>query len=470
MAYVALYRKFRPQKFSEVVGQEHIEKTLKNQILNNRIGHAYLFCGGRGSGKTSTAKILARAVNCTNVQDGEPCNECENCLSALSGNLVDITEMDAASNNGVDNIRDIREEVEFIPTSGKYRVYIIDEVHMLSTGAFNALLKTLEEPPAHVIFILATTEPQKIPATILSRCQRFDFRRLKEADIAKRLKYICDEINIKIEDGALKIISNLADGAMRDAISILDRCVSDGDEVITEEKIRELSGVPEFEYLYDMTMALVNKDSIKTIEVTRKIINAGKDINVYLWELIKFQRDIAIFAVDPNHSNFSEQEEPLIKELLSKQDKKFFLELIPGLSELQSNMKWSSEQQVIFEAGLIKICLSDKGSYAQVDTNKQIANNNILLNKNVSLEEINDGLTSKVLTKLKENGKMRIQADLITTKIELQEDGIVHIIFNGNIIPAIKANFQKEETKIAIKQAVAQTLGKEVSVKYDNFK
>ena len=236
MAYMALYRKFRPLKFSEVVGQEHIEATLKNQVLNNRVGHAYLFSGGRGSGKTSTAKILARAINCLNPQDGEPCNECEICKAAISGNLVDITEMDAASNNGVDNIREIREEVEFIPTSAKYRVYIIDEVHMLSTGAFNALLKTLEEPPAHVIFILATTEPQKLPATILSRCQRFDFKRISAEDITKRLKYICESINIQIEDNALKIISDLADGAMRDAISILDRCVSDGEEVITEKK------------------------------------------------------------------------------------------------------------------------------------------------------------------------------------------------------------------------------------------
>ena len=244
MSYVALYRKFRPMKFSEVVGQEHVEKTLKNQIKNGRIGHAYLFTGGRGSGKTSTAKILARAVNCLNVQDGEPCNECEICKSAISGSLVDITEMDAASNNGVDNIRDIREEVEFIPTSAKYRVYIIDEVHMLSTGAFNALLKTLEEPPAHVIFILCTTEPQKLPATIISRCQRFDFKKISIPNIMKRLKYICDESNIKIEESAQRLIAKLSEGAMRDAVSILDRCVSDGDTEITEAKIRELSGVP----------------------------------------------------------------------------------------------------------------------------------------------------------------------------------------------------------------------------------
>mgnify|MGYP003293313097 CR=1 FL=1 len=282
MAYIALYRKFRPRTFEEVVGQEHIEKTLKNQIINNRVGHAYLFSGGRGSGKTSTAKILARAVNCLNPIDGEPCNECEICKQALEGNLVDITEMDAASNNGVDNIRDIREEVQFIPTTAKYRVYIIDEVHMLSTGAFNALLKTLEEPPAHVIFILATTEPQKLPATILSRCQRFDFKRISRENIIKRLKYICEENNTKIEDSALRMIANLADGAMRDAISILDRCVSDGDEVITEEKIRELSGVPQFEYLSKMAHAIFSKNPETVLKISEALVEEGKDINVFL--------------------------------------------------------------------------------------------------------------------------------------------------------------------------------------------
>ena len=205
MAYTALYRKFRPPVFDQIVGQEHITKTLKNQIKSGRVGHAYLFNGGRGTGKTSAAKILARAVNCLNPKDGEPCNECEICKAAIAGSLTDIVEMDAASNNSVEDIRSIRDEVNFLPTKAKYRVYIIDEVHMLSTGAFNALLKTLEEPPEHVKFILATTEPQKLPATILSRCQRFDFKKISDNNIANWLEYVCKESNVKITKEALKI-------------------------------------------------------------------------------------------------------------------------------------------------------------------------------------------------------------------------------------------------------------------------
>ena len=244
MAYTALYREFRPKTFSEMVGQEHITKTLKNQIISNRVGHAYLFNGGRGTGKTSSAKILARAINCLNPKDGEPCNECEICKGILSGSITDIVEMDAASNNSVEDIRAIREEVNFLPTIAKYRVYIIDEVHMLSTGAFNALLKTLEEPPEHVKFILATTEPQKLPATILSRCQRFDFKRISNEDIIKRLKIVCKETKIEITDEALNTIAVLSEGAMRDALSILERCVQDGVTNIDDNYIKDLVGIP----------------------------------------------------------------------------------------------------------------------------------------------------------------------------------------------------------------------------------
>lgn len=480
MAYIALYRKFRPKTFDEVVGQEHIEKTLKNQIINNRIGHAYLFSGGRGSGKTSTAKILARAVNCLNPINGEPCNECEICRQALDGNLVDITEMDAASNNGVDNIRDIREEVEFIPTTAKYRVYIIDEVHMLSTGAFNALLKTLEEPPAHVIFILATTEPQKLPATILSRCQRFDFKRISREDIMKRLKFICEESGTKIEDNALRMIANLADGAMRDAISILDRCVSDGDEVITEEKIRELSGVPQFEYLSQMADALITHNPEAVLKISEKLIEEGKDINVFLWELIKLMRDIVIYKIDGSLVAYNDEEKNIIDSIFSKSEKHVFLNLISKLSEVQNNLKWSTEPSIMFETGMIKICLAeDEG----LESNNTKVNNEI--KKSNNLQENYSGavvekktnssvdagdLTTKVLTNLKENGKIRLHANLLNTKIEYMSDNIVHIIFNGAVDSITKATFQKDETKIAIKEAVVKAMGKDVGVKYDNLK
>ena len=295
MAYTALYRKFRPLTFSEIVGQEHITRTLKNQIIANRVGHAYLFNGGRGTGKTSAAKILARAINCLNPKDGEPCNECEICRGAINGSLTDIVEMDAASNNSVEDIRAIREEVNFLPTKAKYRVYIIDEVHMLSTGAFNALLKTLEEPPEHVKFILATTEPQKLPATILSRCQRFDFKRISNENIIKRLKIVCKESNIEITDEAMQMIAVLAEGAMRDALSILERCVQDGENKIDENKIRDLVGIPKITYVHNIIEGIIDYDVNKALEGVDIVLNEGRDITNLLWEMIKYVKDILVF-------------------------------------------------------------------------------------------------------------------------------------------------------------------------------
>lgn len=270
MSYTALYRKFRPPVFEQIVGQEHITKTLKNQIMAGRVGHAYLFNGGRGTGKTSAAKVLARAVNCLNPQDGEPCNECEICKAALAGSLTDIVEMDAASNNSVEDIRSIRDEVNFLPTVARYRVYIIDEVHMLSTGAFNALLKTLEEPPEHVKFILATTEPQKIPATILSRCQRFDFKKIPDQVIAKRLEFVCNESNIEASQEALITIASLSEGAMRDALSILDRCLQDGSDEISVQKIKDLVGIPQTEYISNVIRQVLEsniEECMKQIDI-----------------------------------------------------------------------------------------------------------------------------------------------------------------------------------------------------------
>ena len=295
MGYTALYRKFRPMTFSEMVGQEHITKTLKNQIIANRVGHAYLLSGGRGTGKTSSAKILARAINCLNPKDGEPCNKCEICKGAIDGSLTDIVEMDAASNNSVEDIRSIRDEVNFLPTKAKYRVYIIDEVHMLSTGAFNALLKTLEEPPEHVKFILATTEPQKLPATILSRCQRFDFKRISNENIIKRLEIVTKESNIEITKGALNIIAVLAEGAMRDALSILERCVQDGINKIDEDKVKELVGIPKITYVHNLSKALITYDIEKALASIDEITNEGRDITNFIWEIIKYIKDILVY-------------------------------------------------------------------------------------------------------------------------------------------------------------------------------
>ena len=358
MAYSALYRTFRPLTFREMVGQENITKTIKNQIISGRIGHAYLLSGGRGTGKTTTAKILARAMNCLNLKDGEPCNECEICKGILSGSLTDVVEMDAASNNSVEDIRAIRDEVNFLPTLAKYRVYIIDEVHMLSTGAFNALLKTLEEPPEHVKFILATTEPQKLPATILSRCQRFDFNRISVEDIIKRLKIVCEESKIEITEEALRLVANLSEGAMRDALSILERCMQDGDNQISIEKIRELVGIPEITYIHKLLRYIVQSNIEGVIESTQEVLKEGKDIHNFLWEMIKYTKDILIYKTTGKLEIYNKKELEGICELAEKIEKEQLIKIIYELSELDNSIKWEEQKQVMFEVGLIKTCVN----------------------------------------------------------------------------------------------------------------
>ena len=360
MEYTALYRRFRPMKFSEILGQEHITQTLRNQIIANRVGHAYLFTGCRGCGKTSSAKVLARAVNCLNPQNGEPCNECEICKAALDGSLTDIVEMDAASNNGVDDIRAIRDEVNFLPTLAKYRVYIIDEVHMLSAGAFNALLKTLEEPPKHVKFILATTEPQKLPATILSRCQRFDFKKISAENIIKNLKNICKECQIEYDDGALNLIAELSEGAMRDALSILERCAQDGENKISEEKIKELVGIPKTVYIANIIESIINYDANKALIETKNIIDDGKDPANILFELVKYTRDLMLLKTTGNISNvYNKNDIELMKAQISKSSDERLLKIIYSLSELENDIRYSSQKNIVFQVGVMKLCTKE---------------------------------------------------------------------------------------------------------------
>ena len=394
MGYTALYRKFRPTTFSEMVGQEHITRTLRNQIIANRVGHAYLFNGGRGTGKTSSAKILARAINCLNPKDGEPCNECEICKSALNGSLTDIVEMDAASNNSVEDIRSIREEVNFLPTKAKYRVYIIDEVHMLSTGAFNALLKTLEEPPEHVKFILATTEPQKLPATILSRCQRFDFKRISNEDIIKRLKVVCNESNIEISEGALNIIAVLSEGAMRDALSILERCIQDGENKIDENKIKDLVGIPKLSYVNSIISAILEYDLDEVVKSTNQILNEGKDLDNFLWEMIKYVKDILVYKSCKNLELYTQDEISIINNLANKYSNERLIELIYELSELQNNMKWSTQKSILFQAGMIKLCYKksqtvDENLEQRLEKIENYLRSNTIENRNVNISNNN---------------------------------------------------------------------------------
>ena len=469
MSYKALYRTFRPLKFEDVVGQEPITTTIKNQIKHGRVAHAYLFSGGRGSGKTSTAKILARAVSCLNPQNGEPCNECEICKAALDGSLTDISEIDAASNNGVDNIRDIREEVEFVPTNAKYRVYIIDEVHMLSTGAFNALLKTLEEPPKHVIFILATTEPQKLPVTILSRCQRYDFRRISQENIMKRLSFICQEIGVEAEEGALRLIAKMADGAMRDAISLLDRCVTDGDTKITEEKIKNLVGVPEFELLSQMVEVIAKKDIDSLFAITQKLIGLSKDLEYFLNELMKFIRDIVVYRITNEIEGYAEEEKQKMKELANLYEKQQLLDMITHLSELQNNLKWAIDKEIIFETGFLKLLQSQKvslavGSQSIAKSTAELSNE--IPAKDTALNGAETQLKEKVLTNLKENRKMIMHAILLNAAFQQVEEDLIHIIFNKNLEEVNKQYMQKEDSKVLIKEVMKSVFGKEMRIKY----
>ncbi len=358
MAYTALYRAFRPKTFEEVVGQDHIKTTLKNQIKAGRVGHAYLFNGTRGTGKTSVAKILARAVNCENPKDGEPCNECEICKAILDGSLTDVVEMDAASNNSVEDIREIRNEVNFLPTRAKYRIYIIDEVHMLSTGAFNALLKTLEEPPEHVKFILATTEPQKIPTTILSRCQRFDFKKISNENIVKRLEFVCEKNNVKADEEALNLIAVLSEGAMRDALSILERCIQDGDSNINADKIKDLVGIPKLIYVHNIIQAIIENNVENAIEEVENVINEGKDLTNFLWEIIKYTKDILVTKIGKKPEIYNNEELEKIKQLAEKTSKDRLLSIIFELSEMENKVKQSTQKSIIFQIGIMKMCIN----------------------------------------------------------------------------------------------------------------
>lgn len=291
--YQVLYRKYRPKVFADVYGQNHVTSTLKNEICEGRISHAYLFTGSRGTGKTTCAKILAKAVNCENCHDGEPCNECEVCKGLDAGTIYDVVEIDAASNNGVDNIRDLREEVNYTPSRGKYRVYIIDEVHMLSTGAFNALLKTLEEPPAHVIFILATTEVHKLPATILSRCQRFDFKRIQPETMAVRLKQVADAEGMTLADNAAVLIARIADGALRDGLSILDQCAGRS-RTITAELVSEVAGLAGRESLYRLSDAVLNGQSNDAMAIISQLHENSYDMERLCVEMISHFRNFMV--------------------------------------------------------------------------------------------------------------------------------------------------------------------------------
>ena len=360
MSYTALYRKFRPKDFEDVKGQEHIVTTLKNQIKADRIGHAYLFCGTRGTGKTTIAKILARAVNCEHPVDGSPCNTCKTCRAIMEGTSMNVIEIDAASNNGVDNIREIREEVAYRPTEGRYKVYIIDEVHMLSTGAFNALLKTLEEPPSYVIFILATTEAHKIPITILSRCQRYDFRRITVDTIADRLTELMDKEGNDVEEKAIRYIAKAADGSMRDALSLLDQCIAFYlGEKLTYEKVLENLGAVDTDIFSDLLRKILRQDTAGAVRTLEEIILQGKEMGQFVTDFIWYLRNLLLIsssehpedAVDVSAENLEK-----MKEESAMLDAETLMRYIRIFSELSNQIKYASQKRVLVEIALIKLC------------------------------------------------------------------------------------------------------------------
>ncbi|PLR89847.1 DNA polymerase III subunit gamma/tau [Bacillus sp. T33-2] len=362
MAYQALYRVWRPQQFLDVVGQEHVTTTLQNALLQQKISHAYLFSGPRGTGKTSAAKILAKAVNCEKAPVAEPCNECAACRGITDGSIPDVIEIDAASNNGVEEIRDIRDKVKYAPSATKYKVYIVDEVHMLSIGAFNALLKTLEEPPRHVMFILATTEPHKIPLTIISRCQRFDFKRITAQSIVGRMKLIIDETGIKCDEKALHIIARAAEGGMRDALSLLDQAISFSGETVAVEDALTVTGSVSQNFLNRLARAIQQKNAATALEALDELLFLGKDPSRFIEDFIYFYRDMLLYKSAPNLEESLDRVmlDEEFKQLSEEIDNGQIYELIEELNRAQQDMRWTNHPRIFLEVAIVKLCQSEQ--------------------------------------------------------------------------------------------------------------
>lgn len=426
--------------FEDIVGQGHITRTLKNQIISGNIGHAYLFCGTRGTGKTTCAKVLSRAVNCLNNHDGSPCNECEICRGIIDGSILDVVEIDAASNNGVDNIREIRDDVRYVATEAKYTVYIIDEVHMLSGGAFNALLKTLEEPPEHVIFILATTEPQRVPQTILSRCQRFDFKRIKPADIIVRMKEIAHGDGLDISEDAYALLARLADGSMRDGLSLLERVISSsGGNTVTATSITETLGISTLDSIYSVTDAVISGSVEDILSVIDGVLSDGKDLRTFIDSLIKYFRDLMILKVSSGSSetlDYSAEELVNLRNQSAKMTFEKISHAVSVLSDAQAEAKFIKAPRVIYELALIKL--------ARPETDASPA-------------AFADRL-SAVEQKLK-NGAAPVQAIPAKAEVSIERrlDAIEEKLKNASLNPAEKEE-KKEEAPKPKKKEVSKRL------------
>lgn len=422
MSHIALYRKYRPITFSDMIGQEHVTRVLKNQIVTGKVSHAYIFSGTRGTGKTSAAKIFARAINCEHPIDGEPCNECEACRSILSGDSTDVIEMDAASNNSVENIRAIRQEVMYVSTQVKYKVYIIDEAHMLSTSAFNALLKTLEEPPEHVVFILATTEEHKILPTILSRCIRFEFKKLTEEEIVTRLKYVLKDYNITYEEGALKIIANLSDGAVRDALSILERCINSDSKHLTEEFVRDIVGIVQIELIQELLSSILEYNVIKTKASIDKLLEKGKDLRYCLSQLINQTMNLVMYKSGDLSAELSDNLKGLVNEVpIARLNL-----LLKRLTKLDDDLRQTANPTIIFEACMLELATEIKLSQKEeiLDLIKKLElkidssdRKTVIVKQEVPVVEKSLNQSGNVLSKVEEVTKAEVKSFKLLSKV-----------------------------------------------------
>lgn len=510
MAYTALYREWRPRAFDEVVGQAHITTTLKNQIKKNRIAHAYLLCGTRGTGKTSTAKIFAKAVNCLDLKDGEPCNECEMCKKINAGLAIDVIEMDAASHNKVDDIRDIIDEVKYPPQESRYKVYIMDEAHMLTQGAVNAFLKTLEEPPENVIFILATTDPQKLPITILSRCQRFDFKRIKSEDIYTRLKNIINQQGNNVDDNSLALISRISDGAMRDALSILDQAISMGDGTVDYDQVISMLGLVTNENLLKLSDAIIDRNVEDAMKIIDDVVYAGKDINLFIKDMAIHMRNLMMVKVSQKPEEILDMSSENI-ELVKKQSAKIRIEEIMRciriLQEAEQQSKWSKQSRIYLELAAIKMCKIEYDTSKEVILSRInklehiIKEGKIKINKKENISKpikktVNSDETSKkidssekdkeeeytnldstltvedvkkawkdILEIIKSKRQMVIYASLITGKISSCKGGIIEIQYDDKYA-FNKKRLEKEPNKKLVEEMFSKVLKEKVRIRY----
>ena len=416
MSYLALYRKYRPQNFEDVVGQDKIIKVINNAILNEKISHAFLFSGPRGTGKTTTAKIIAKMVNCQNLTVNGPCNKCENCINFLSSN--DIVEIDAASNNGVDEIRELRDKVNLVPSNSRYKVYIIDEVHMLTTSAFNALLKTLEEPPHHAIFILATTEPYKIPLTVASRCQKFQFNKIDDDSIVKKLKQISNNEGIDITEEAMYEISRLADGGLRDAINLLDQLTAYKNEKITIEDVYKVNGSVSYSDLYELLISIKNNNKKNIIEIVENIDKEGKNISKFIEELLIFLKDILVFKNGNKKTKIEDKNKKIEEIMMNFEDHLIYL-MINRLNDVLNTLKTSSHPSILLLINLLKLT-EDKTSSEQNNNisilDNKLEQNKILPEQNVAKENSFATISTDSLDKIK---KIRINNSFVSASKQL---------------------------------------------------